>query len=63
MPHYHGRGLGKFFLSEAIFAAWAHKPEKVGIETNTLDSPRAIIMYQKAGFAGRHMQENLPAWD
>ena len=33
MPAYQGRGLGRFFLSEAVFAAWAHKPEKVVIET------------------------------
>ena len=47
---FQGRGLGKFFLSEAISAAWAHGPEKVTIHTNTLDSPRALQLYQKMGF-------------
>jgi ribosomal protein S18 acetylase RimI-like enzyme len=64
MPAYQGRGLGKFFLSEAVFAAWAHGPEKIVIETNTLDSARAIIMYQRMGFtAVRQRDEKVPAWE
>ena len=64
IPAYQGRGLGKFFLSEAVFAAWAHKPEKVAIETNTLDSPRAIIIYQRMGFVPvLQRDENVPAWE
>ncbi|QDY99680.1 GNAT family N-acetyltransferase [Nitratireductor mangrovi] len=51
VPDFHGRGLARFFLSAAIFAAWAHEPEKVTIHTNTLDSPRALQLYQKMGFA------------
>jgi GNAT superfamily N-acetyltransferase len=47
---FQGRGLGKFFLNEGISAAWAHGPEKVTIHTNTLDSPRALQLYQKMGF-------------
>ena len=63
-PHYHGRGLGKYFLSEAIFAAWSHNPDRIGIETNTLDSPRAIILYQKAGFEPvGTFNESVPAWE
>ena len=64
MPEYQGRGLGKFFLSEAVFAAWAHEPEKVVIETNTLDSPRAIIMYQRLGFVPVLQRDGkVPAWE
>jgi GNAT superfamily N-acetyltransferase len=62
-PHYLGRGLGKYFISEAIFAAWAHNPKRVGIETNTLDSPRAIALYQRAGFEPvASFDEKIPAW-
>jgi GNAT superfamily N-acetyltransferase len=64
MTEYQGRGLGKFFLSEAVFAAWGHKPQKVVIETNTLDSPRAIIMYQRMGFVPvLQRDETVRAWE
>jgi GNAT superfamily N-acetyltransferase len=48
---FQGRGLARFFLSEAIFAAWARNPKKVIIQTNTLDSPLALRLYQKMGFS------------
>jgi GNAT superfamily N-acetyltransferase len=50
-PDFQGRGLAGFFLSETIFAAWAHDPEAVAIHTNTLDSPKALRLYQKMGFS------------
>lgn len=50
-PDFQGRGLAKFFLSEAVFAAWAHEPERLVIHTNTLDSPRALQLYQRIGFS------------
>lgn len=64
IPDYQGRGLAKYFLSEAVFAAWAHQPEKIGIETNTLDSPKALILYQRAGFSPvGSFPEKVPAWE
>jgi GNAT superfamily N-acetyltransferase len=51
MPEFQGRGLAKFFLSEGIHAAWDHDPRRVTIHTNTLDSPRALQLYQRMGFA------------
>jgi GNAT superfamily N-acetyltransferase len=50
-PDFQGRGLAKFFLSEAVFAGWAEAPEKLIIHTNTLDSPRALQLYQRIGFS------------
>lgn len=50
-PDFQGRGLARFFLSEAVFAAWEHRPGRVVIHTNTLDSPRALQLYQRAGFS------------
>lgn len=50
-PDFQGRGLARFFLSETIFAAWAHEPEAVAIHTNTLDSPLALRLYQRMGFS------------
>ncbi len=62
-PDFQGRGLSKFFLSEAIFAAWAHAPETVAIHTNTLDSPRALSLYQKMGFSPvGWSEEEVEAW-
>lgn len=63
IPEFQGRGLGKFFLSSAIFAAWAHEPRKVTIHTNTLDSPRALQLYQKLGFSPVAWSEEIvEAW-
>jgi GNAT superfamily N-acetyltransferase len=63
IPDYQGRGLAKFFLSSAVFAAWAHEPKKVTIHTNTLDSPRALILYQKLGFeAVAWSEEEVEPW-
>lgn len=51
MPEFQGRGLAKFFLSEAIHAGWDHDPGRLTIHTNTLDSPRALQLYQRMGFS------------
>jgi GNAT superfamily N-acetyltransferase len=47
---FHGRGLGKYLLSEAIAACWAHAPERVIVDTCTFDGPLALPLYQKMGF-------------
>jgi len=63
VPEFQGRGLSRFFLSAAIFAAWAHEPEMVTIHTNTLDSPRALQLYQKLGFNPvAWSQEEVEPW-
>lgn len=64
ISEFQGRGLGKFFLHEAISAAWAKNPEKIIIHTNTLDSPRALQLYQKMGFSPVSWSEaSIIAWD
>ncbi|MEX3009232.1 GNAT family N-acetyltransferase [Hoeflea sp. TYP-13] len=50
MPHAHGRGLGRWFLSQALEAAWEPSPLKVTVNTCTLDHPAALPLYQKLGF-------------
>jgi GNAT superfamily N-acetyltransferase len=47
---FHGAGLGKWFLAEAIRAGWAMKPSKLVVETCTLDGPAALPLYQRLGF-------------
>ncbi len=60
MPAFIGRGLGSFFLDWAIREAWRHEPQRVWVHTCTLDHPRALPLYEKAGFA-RYKQEVVPA--
>ncbi|MCB1379868.1 MAG: GNAT family N-acetyltransferase [Alphaproteobacteria bacterium] len=50
MPRFHGRGIGKWLLAEAIRACWVRRPDRVVVETCTLDSPAALALYQKMGF-------------
>ncbi|OLP60111.1 GNAT family N-acetyltransferase [Xaviernesmea oryzae] len=46
-----GLGLGKWFLLQALYATWALSPKTVTVETNTLDHPRALQLYQQFGFS------------
>jgi GNAT superfamily N-acetyltransferase len=50
MEHALGLGVGKWFLLQALYAAWALEPKKVVVSTNTLDHPRALQLYQMFGF-------------
>lgn len=49
--HALGLGIGKWFLLQALYAAWQTNPKKVTVTTNTLDHPRALPLYQMMGFA------------
>ncbi len=51
MEHALGLGLGKWFLLQALYAAWAAGPLKLTVTTNTLDHPRALQLYQRYGFS------------
>lgn len=59
IPAFQGRGLGKWFLAEAIRACWARKPEKVVVQTCTLDGPAALPLYQKLGFTPYDRREKV----
>ncbi len=50
MQEFIGRGLGKYLLNWAVDQAWSYGPEKLTVDTCTLDHPRAIGEYQRAGF-------------
>ncbi|WP_375203089.1 GNAT family N-acetyltransferase [Hyphococcus sp.] len=50
-PDYVGCGLGRFFLANVLDLAWSHGPQKLRLETCTLDHPAALPLYQKFGFA------------
>ena len=37
-------------MREAVDAAWQHNPKRVWVHTCTYDHPRALGVYQRAGF-------------
>ena len=51
VPQAIGRGLGRWLLATAIETGWGLPDvERMTVNTNTLDHPRALPMYQKCGF-------------
>jgi GNAT superfamily N-acetyltransferase len=46
-----GRRLGPYFLGAAIDAAWATDISRLTVNTNTLDHPKALPLYQRMGFS------------
>ncbi len=52
VPEAVGMGLGKFLIQTAVLTAWDRPGvQKVTVNTNSLDHPRALPLYQKAGFS------------
>ncbi|MEL7028877.1 MAG: GNAT family N-acetyltransferase [Pseudomonadota bacterium] len=50
-PERIGRGLGRYFLTNAIDLAWDLGARRLRVETCTLDHPAALPLYQKLGFS------------
>lgn len=50
LKHFHGRGLGGHFLTQAVARAWETDATRVWVHTNTLDHPAALPNYLKRGF-------------
>jgi GNAT superfamily N-acetyltransferase len=50
MPEFIGRGVGAWFLREAVDIAWQRPIATLLVNTNTLDHPRALATYQRVGF-------------
>lgn len=50
IPDFIGRGLGTYLLNWAIDRAWSYGPERFWVHTCTLDHPRALPNYVRAGF-------------
>lgn len=66
VPEAIGRGLGTFLVQTAVHMAWDRPgTERVTVNTNSLDHPRALPLYQKAGFvpARRSTVERVLARD
>lgn len=50
LPQFIGKGLGQYFLDRVVRYAWSYRPQRVWLHTDTDDHPRAITVYQNAGF-------------
>ena len=49
-PALFGKGAGRALLEHCLPLAWAHRPNRIWLHTCTLDHPRALEFYRKAGF-------------
>ncbi|MCZ4282655.1 GNAT family N-acetyltransferase [Kiloniella laminariae] len=50
IPEFTGCKLGPYLLSAVIDIAWSYAPEKLIVNTCTLDHPKALGLYQRCGF-------------
>jgi GNAT superfamily N-acetyltransferase len=50
LKHFHGRGLGGHFLTQAAQTAWESGAKRVWLHTNTMDHRAALPNYLKRGF-------------
>ena len=49
-PSLIGKGAGRALLQHGLAAEWQHHPQRIWLHTCTLDHPRALEFYRKAGF-------------
>lgn len=51
VPDFIGRGLGAWFLQQAVDSGWQPPTHRLWVHTSAYDHPRALGLYQRAGFA------------
>jgi GNAT superfamily N-acetyltransferase len=51
IPDFIGRRLGPYLLQAAIDRAWSRPIDRFWLHTSTFDHPKALQVYQQAGFA------------
>jgi GNAT superfamily N-acetyltransferase len=49
-PDLIGRGAGRYLMQRALDEVWPHRPARFWVHTCTLDHPKALGFYIKAGF-------------
>ncbi len=59
LPDYIGKGLGRYLLTWAIDTAWSHEPTRLWVNTNSLDHPKALALYQRCGFRPYKQERRL----
>ncbi|MEM7021201.1 MAG: GNAT family N-acetyltransferase [Pseudomonadota bacterium] len=50
VPEFIGQGLGRYLIEWAVGHVWRDQTRRFWVHTCDLDHPRAISVYQKAGF-------------
>ncbi len=50
IPDFIGRRLGPYLLQAAIDRAWSQPIDRFWLHTSTFDHPKALSVYQRAGF-------------
>ena len=50
IPEFIGRRLGPYLLQAAIDQAWSRPLDRFWLHTSTFDHPKALSVYQQAGF-------------
>lgn len=59
MPWALGKGLGRWLLDWCVHYSWSFNPEKILVNTCTLDHPKALSTYLKAGFKQISQEEKI----
>jgi len=59
MPEFIGQRLGPFLLNWIIDKAWSYHPQRFWLHTCTLDHPKALAVYQQAGFVPYKKEEKI----
>lgn len=59
IPEFIGQGLGPYFLRHAIDTAWSRNPSRFWLHTCTLDHPKAVSVYRRAGFEPYKQERKL----
>ena len=62
MPDFIGHRLGPWLLAQAIDMAWDREPQRLTVNTCTLDHPKALPMYQRFGFQPYDRVEGAATW-
>jgi GNAT superfamily N-acetyltransferase len=59
VPDFMGRGFGRVFMSWAVGAAWLDGPSRVWLHSCNFDHPKALQVYQRAGFVPYKQESEL----
>jgi GNAT superfamily N-acetyltransferase len=59
MPEFIGQRLGPFLLNWIIDKVWSYHPQRFWLHTCTLDHPKALAIYQRAGFVPYKQEDKI----